>query len=92
MFSPWESEASLIAGEGAGTFERNPASAADLKARLPLSDSDLLDAYSRAVVQVVQTMGPSVVSISVQRKTNNGVMELSCNRWSAGAMIDRLDE
>jgi S1-C subfamily serine protease len=30
-------------------------------------DSDLLDAYSRAVIDVVETVGPAVVSLSVER-------------------------
>ena len=39
------------------------------------SDTDLLDAYSRAVTTVVEAVGPSVVSISVGRDapTGNGV-------------------
>jgi S1-C subfamily serine protease len=35
-------------------------------------DSDLLDAYSRAVVSVVDTVGPAVVSIIVGERTEGG--------------------
>jgi S1-C subfamily serine protease len=35
-------------------------------------DSDLLDAYSRAVVSVVETVGPTVVSIVVGARTESG--------------------
>ena len=34
----------------------------------PLSDSDLLDAYSNAVIHAVEKAGPAVVSISVKKK------------------------
>ena len=36
----------------------------------PVEESELLDAYSRAVVQVAEKMGPSVVKIDVKRKSN----------------------
>ncbi|MBN1757594.1 MAG: hypothetical protein JW863_04715, partial [Chitinispirillaceae bacterium] len=36
------------------------------------SDNDLLDAYSRAVVQVVQAVGPAVVSIRTGKTRDNG--------------------
>jgi S1-C subfamily serine protease len=34
-----------------------------------LSDADLLDAYSRAVVAVVESVGPAIVSISIGKET-----------------------
>ena len=36
------------------------------------SDTELLDAYSRAVIHVVETVGPAVVNISVARATPRG--------------------
>jgi len=38
----------------------------------PASDRELLDAYSRAVIQVVDTVGPAVVNIGVGRTTRRG--------------------
>jgi S1-C subfamily serine protease len=38
----------------------------------PTSDQELLDAYSRAVVHVVDAVGPAVVNIGVGRKTRRG--------------------
>lgn len=38
-------------------------------------DSDLLDAYSRAVIAVVDAVGPAIVSISVGRRTRNSQFE-----------------
>jgi S1-C subfamily serine protease len=38
----------------------------------PTSDRELLDAYSRAVIQVVDTVGPAVVNIGVGRATRRG--------------------
>jgi len=35
---------------------------------LPVDDGELLDAYSSAVVRVVETVGPAVVSIAVHRR------------------------
>lgn len=39
------------------------------------ADADLLDAYSRAVINVVQAIGPSVVSISVKKRNGSNTME-----------------
>ena len=54
----------LINGEAA------PSDSADEMDRRPASDADLklLDAYSRAVVSVVDSVGPAVVSISAGKK------------------------
>ena len=41
------------------------------KRRASDNDIELLDAYSRAVVSVVESVGPAVVSISVGRKQNH---------------------
>ncbi len=38
----------------------------------PASDRELLDAYSRAVIQVVDMVGPAVVNIGVGRATRRG--------------------
>jgi len=40
-----------------------------------ISDNDLLDVYSRAVVQVVQSVGPSVVSIKTGKKRGSSSHE-----------------
>src|SRR5689334_20350072 len=40
------------------------------------SDVELLDAYSRAVITVVDTVGPAVVGISVKKAANGDVPEL----------------
>ena len=42
-----------------------------------LTDHDLLDAYSRAVVEVVQSVGPAVVSITVGKKNLRKNTEMS---------------
>jgi S1-C subfamily serine protease len=39
------------------------------------SDVELLDAYSRAVTTVVDTVGPAVVSISIGKKTQESALE-----------------
>ena len=36
-------------------------------------DGALLDAYSRAVVDVVERVGPAVVSLSVDQRTRRGI-------------------
>lgn len=38
----------------------------------PVNDEELADAYSRAVVHAVETVGPSVVSVEVERPWNGG--------------------
>jgi len=40
----------------------------------PPTDEELLDAYSRAVVSVVEKVGPSVVNISLQKRAQRGQM------------------
>src|SRR5205823_133927 len=45
-----------------------PAVEQPLHASSPVRDEDLLDAYSRAVVGVVEQVGPAVVSIRVKQK------------------------
>ena len=45
----------------------------DRALRSPADDSELLDAYSRAVINVVETVSPAVISISASRdETRNG--------------------
>ena len=39
------------------------------------SDVELLDAYSRAVITVVDTVGPAVVGISVKKSANGNIPE-----------------
>ncbi len=41
------------------------------------SDVELLDAYSRAVIHVVETVGPAVVSISIGKPSQRGEAETS---------------
>jgi len=53
-----------------GTAVENQGSAAQAgEARDPLTDAGFLDAYSRAVIHVVERVGPAVVSISLGRET-----------------------
>jgi S1-C subfamily serine protease len=40
----------------------------------PFSDSELLDAYSRAVIRAVEIVGPAVVKIDLQRGGGSGVI------------------
>jgi S1-C subfamily serine protease len=44
----------------------------DFRKRSRPSDQELLDAYSRAVTRVVETVGPSVVAISIRRNRGGG--------------------
>ena len=39
----------------------------------PIDDSELLDAYSQAVIRAVETVGPAVVKIEVERGGGSGV-------------------
>ena len=39
------------------------------------TDVDLLDAYSRAVITVVEAVGPAVVSVSADMKSGDGEIE-----------------
>ena len=49
--------------------QQDPALGGDeSRRRVNRSDQELLDAYSRAVTQVVETVGPSVVAISIRKK------------------------
>ncbi len=40
--------------------------------KAPVSEESLLDAYSQAVISVVEKVGPAVVSIGVRQKSGNG--------------------
>lgn len=64
----------LPADSGHPTLEMNPpvALVADDPARPPLDDQELLDAYSHAVVSVVDAVGPSVVSIGINTARHRG--------------------
>jgi S1-C subfamily serine protease len=53
-----------LAGSGEGQTPEKPV--------VPMDDRDLLDAYSRAVVDVVDTVAPSVVSIRVVAENRRG--------------------
>jgi len=57
-----------IEGQAVGEEEKSPFPAPESRP-IPLSDMELLDAYSRAVVSVVDLIGPAVVSISTGRET-----------------------
>ncbi len=46
-----------------------------LKKEEPLSDADLLDAYSKAVIHVVEHVGPAVVSINIGWRIRQAGME-----------------
>jgi len=46
-------------------------------ARPPVDDTEILDAYSRAVVSVVENVGPAVVSITTGRRTPGGRVGVS---------------
>jgi S1-C subfamily serine protease len=39
---------------------------------MPVDDAEILDAYSRAVVSVVDTVGPAVVSVTIGRRGQDG--------------------
>jgi S1-C subfamily serine protease len=59
---------SFLSGEQAVQgAEASPASSDQ-----PISDEELLDAYSRAVVGVVEKVGPAVVSIGVKKQVRSG--------------------
>ena len=62
----------LINGKNLGSFATSAAAAGD---REP-SDRELLDAYSRAVIAVVDAVGASVVSISVGREVERKSPEM----------------
>ena len=46
--------------------------AVNLTAEVPIEDQELLDAYSRAVVDVVDRVGPAVVGLTVHAGEVNG--------------------
>src|SRR5499426_2062912 len=46
-------------------------------ARPPVDDAEILDAYSRAVVSVVENVGPAVVSITTGRRAPGGRVGVS---------------
>src|SRR5258708_18264392 len=48
--------------------EGSPRDAGDSKSAVTEGDEELLDAYSRAVVSVVDKVGPAVVSINVKTR------------------------
>ena len=56
-------ESLVQAGDGNGRREAGPDAA---------SDTELLDAYSRAVITVVEAVGPAVVSIAVNKTLRDG--------------------
>src|SRR5262245_47641685 len=60
---------SIVDGTTPWGVQEPPAPASDGQA---VSDEELLDAYSRAVVGVVEKVGPAVVSIRVKKKRPSG--------------------
>ena len=55
---------SFLSGEQSAQKRNMPIASSDL----PVSDEELLDAYSRAVIGVVEKVGPAVVSIGTKRQ------------------------
>ena len=55
-----------LSGEPANEGEARVAAGA------PPADADLLDAYSQAVIGVVEQVGPAVVSIRIRRRSGAG--------------------
>ena len=68
MKAPKRTRLQWIEGQAAGVEEKTPSPAPE-SGPATLSDMDFLDAYSRAVVSVVDVIGPAVVSISTGRET-----------------------
>jgi S1-C subfamily serine protease len=56
----------------AGEAARSDRAAASNSVDMSESDEELLDAYSRAVVSVVENVGPAVVSIQVKNRQSSG--------------------
>ena len=53
----------------------------DSRKRANPSDQELLDAYSRAVTRVVETVGPSVVAISIRKNRDSSGRGASLRVW-----------
>jgi S1-C subfamily serine protease len=64
-------------GSGNGNSRRSPQA----------SDQELLDAYSRAVTNVVETVGPSVVAISIRKNRVSGWTEPGAAGAGSGVII-----
>ncbi len=73
MISPWDEVTRIIAKSEADSTRESPSPVS--RGGILMSDTDLLDAYSHAVVQVVQSVGPSVVSITVGKKKSPDSVE-----------------
>jgi hypothetical protein len=71
MGKPDRSHFEFVEASGALT-EESPLCASPLE---PSQDVELLDAYSRAVTGVVDAIGPSVVSISVDKPSDDDDIE-----------------
>ncbi len=73
----------LISGQDLGRSAQGPCAIGESER----SDVELLDAYSRAVINVVETVGPAVVGISIDRKVRGHGPEQAPEQAGAGSGV-----
>ena len=56
------------ASSSSGFYDRSMVAAVSAERLIPLPDSDLLDAYSRAVIAAVERVSPAVVGIEIEQQ------------------------
>lgn len=61
----------------------------DLEHASPLADGELLDSYSRSVMNVVEKVGPSVVNIDVRQVVSDGQRSAETGGSGSGFIIAR---